>query len=434
MVKDSTQFRQRFNRWKNGAKVYDAGKPISDDEYYSTMENVAKENWEKWGDVSEDAALTRILNANDYDYRGYYNKYPKSKANADTHWTDEFKTVYHPTFSEQSIYSGKKSKFNPEGLKGGSWGENDKFYPQNWQMFGTKYNRIGDIFNMRHKHINPISRYDTGNPPEKNHSEELLDQLSGTRFDPLAYKNWSENDESAKRYLISKKIRIHEDADDVRDFFDTYTHSDGYQRIIDNQYRWLESRHPYRKWISPKGMVSTEPSWYSNRKKLSEYVRDDRENKNNRTRIFALHGYPDMSFHSAAGTFVYKSPVVDGEQWFSPDFPNDFTLAHEYAHRFPQYYPGNEEVLQQNKNTKEGHDSWTHEKHSDMWGLKYLLYKEGIYDSRGKKDITPKQVGELRKKYPNLRPLIQMDDEKAAWMLNNTSKNNVPKNKHEELV
>lgn len=28
MVKDSTQFRQRFNRWKNGAKVYDAGKPI----------------------------------------------------------------------------------------------------------------------------------------------------------------------------------------------------------------------------------------------------------------------------------------------------------------------------------------------------------------------------------------------------------------------
>ena len=141
MVKDSTQFRQRFNRWKNGAKVYDAGKPISDDEYYSTMENVAKENWEKWGDVSEDAALTRILNANDYDYRGYYNKYPKSKANADTHWTDEFKTVYHPTFSEQSIYSGKKSKFNPEGLKGGSWGENDKFYPQNWQMFGTKYNR-----------------------------------------------------------------------------------------------------------------------------------------------------------------------------------------------------------------------------------------------------------------------------------------------------
>lgn len=156
MVKNSTQFRQRFNRWKNGAKVYDAGKPISDDEYYSTMENVAKENWEKWEDVSEDAALTRILNANDYDYRGYYNKYPKSKANADTHWTDEFKTVYHPTFSEESIYSGKKSKFNPDGLKGGSWGENDKFYPQNWQMFGTKY-----------KSLNPIPKYDTGDAPSE---------------------------------------------------------------------------------------------------------------------------------------------------------------------------------------------------------------------------------------------------------------------------
>jgi len=163
MVKDSTQFRQRFNRWKNGAKVYDAGKPISDDEYYSTMENVAKENWEKWEDVSEDAALTRILNANDYDYRGYYNKYPKSKANADTHWTDEFKTVYHPTFSEQSIYSGKKSKFNPEGLKGGSWGENDKFYPQNWQMFGTKYN-----------HSKPIPKYDGGTGDKQQANNDMV--------------------------------------------------------------------------------------------------------------------------------------------------------------------------------------------------------------------------------------------------------------------
>ena len=35
-----------------------------------------------------------------------YTKYPNSKANADTHWTDEFKTVYHPTFSKESKYSG----------------------------------------------------------------------------------------------------------------------------------------------------------------------------------------------------------------------------------------------------------------------------------------------------------------------------------------
>jgi hypothetical protein len=28
------------------------------------------------------------------------------------------------------------------------------------------------------------------------------------------------------------------------------------------------------------------------------------------------------------------------------------------------------------------------EKHADNWGLKYLLYKEGIYDARSDKDIT----------------------------------------------
>lgn len=155
MMKDSTEFRQRFADWKAGKKVYNAGKPITDNEYYDIMEHVAKENWEKWGDSSEDAALTRILNANDYDYRGYYDKYPSSKANADTHWTDEFKTVYHPTFSTESKYSGVKSKFNPEGLVGGSWGEGDKFYPQNWQQFDTK---------SYHKKISP---YDCGKSLKK---------------------------------------------------------------------------------------------------------------------------------------------------------------------------------------------------------------------------------------------------------------------------
>jgi hypothetical protein len=59
--------------------------------------------------LSVDEEFTRILNDNTYDYRGYYNKYPNGKGNAIDHWTDEFKTVYHPTFSVYSKYSGKKS-------------------------------------------------------------------------------------------------------------------------------------------------------------------------------------------------------------------------------------------------------------------------------------------------------------------------------------
>lgn len=112
-----------------------ANNDLSDEEYYQIMERVAKDNYKKWGDESADAALVRVLNDNSYDYKGYYSKYPKSRANADTHWPDEFKTVYHPTFSNESKYSGKKSKFNPNGLPGGMW-LGDIFIPN-----VTQYNK-----------------------------------------------------------------------------------------------------------------------------------------------------------------------------------------------------------------------------------------------------------------------------------------------------
>lgn len=33
------------------------------------------------------------------------------------------KTVWHPTFSVESPYSGYKNKYNPEGIAGGTWTE-----------------------------------------------------------------------------------------------------------------------------------------------------------------------------------------------------------------------------------------------------------------------------------------------------------------------
>ena len=97
----------------------DAG--ISDAKYLQIMERVAEQNYKAWGLPSSDAALVQALNDNTYNYRGYYNKYPNGDGNAKDHWTDEFKTVYHPTFSDESIYSSKKSQYNPKGLKGGTW-------------------------------------------------------------------------------------------------------------------------------------------------------------------------------------------------------------------------------------------------------------------------------------------------------------------------
>ena len=111
--------------------IEDAGR-ISDEEYYNIMEGVAERNYRDWGLPNPDAALLQALNDNSYNYRGYYDKYPNGNGNAKDHWTDEFKTVYHPTFSDESIYSGKKSQYNPKGLKGGYWIE-EVFMPANYQ-------------------------------------------------------------------------------------------------------------------------------------------------------------------------------------------------------------------------------------------------------------------------------------------------------------
>ena len=133
---DPTEFRKRFAAYKQGKQPYQAGRPITDDEYFDTMEKVAIENNAEWNrlrreeglrEMSVDEEVMRVLNDHTYDYRGYYNKYPQNSANAKTHWTDEFKTYLHPTFSDQSRYAPNnpnyvgKTQFNPYEINGGRW-------------------------------------------------------------------------------------------------------------------------------------------------------------------------------------------------------------------------------------------------------------------------------------------------------------------------
>ena len=136
---------------------------LTDAQYYSIMKQVAIDNWRKWGDASPAAAFNRAINSNAYDYRGYYNKYPNSRANADTHWTDEFKGVGEKTFSDQSKYSGvKHPKYNPNGIRGGHWyGANeDMFVPSIQQLVerskfakGGKYN-FANFANRLERNVN----------------------------------------------------------------------------------------------------------------------------------------------------------------------------------------------------------------------------------------------------------------------------------------
>jgi len=57
--------------------------------------------------------------ARDYDMQGYFLKYGgKESDQANGHFTDEFKKPNHPTFSNESQYSGK------DGYAGGKWADN----------------------------------------------------------------------------------------------------------------------------------------------------------------------------------------------------------------------------------------------------------------------------------------------------------------------
>lgn len=148
-ITNLNDIREKYNEFAEGGSKEEVVN--TDEQYLTTMEKVAKDNHQKWGFSNPDEALLHALNDNTYNYRGYYDKYPQSKANADTHWTDEFKIVYHPTFSNESIYSGQKSQYNPLGLPGGFW-SGDTFVPMAWQLDANEYKKGGSI------HIKPSHR------------------------------------------------------------------------------------------------------------------------------------------------------------------------------------------------------------------------------------------------------------------------------------
>lgn len=148
---------------------------LTDAQYYSIMKQVAIDNWRKWDDASPAAAFNRAINSNAYDYRGYYNKYPNSRANADTHWTDEFKGVGEKTFSDQSKYSGvRHPKYNPNGIRGGHWyGVNeDMFVPSIQQLVERSKFRRGGMTYKPTKQPDALDRL--GNWVNKNRKSNII--------------------------------------------------------------------------------------------------------------------------------------------------------------------------------------------------------------------------------------------------------------------
>lgn len=87
--------------------------------FYNWIENIA--DMRGW-DVYE------MLNDPTYNYRHFYDTQPLEAErmlhdDPYAHFTDIAKTAFHPTFSNESDYSGKPSVYNPKGIVGGSWSD-----------------------------------------------------------------------------------------------------------------------------------------------------------------------------------------------------------------------------------------------------------------------------------------------------------------------
>lgn len=87
--------------------------------------------FDEWKNAAESNLGLDIDNSNDYNYRSFYKNEPDTaweiaEASPGIHFPDTYKTVFHPTFSNESVYSGKEHPFfNPLGLVGGRWRDND---------------------------------------------------------------------------------------------------------------------------------------------------------------------------------------------------------------------------------------------------------------------------------------------------------------------
>lgn len=202
--------------------------------------------------------------------------------------------------------------------------------------------------------------------------------------------DWTGNPSKDSLFLVDSHIR---ETPEVVKYFQSYINSEGFNRILQNQ-----------------------KNWYSGKDSQTDKLQKSySKSKKNPPKVFTLDMYPETSFYKP----VSHTAFVGDRRQNDVNYIN--ALGHEVSHGmspYPIYFAAQDSILKRNTNTDPGHDSRPSEKLADIWGLKYLLYKEGIYDSRENKNITEEQVQKLREKYPNLRQFKQMDNKEIVFQLN----------------
>lgn len=133
------------------------------DDIKNNYNNFARGGYTKWKQKIKEHKNIDIDNDPTYDYEGFYNSNP-SKAwdmlnkDSNAHFTDKYKTVYHPSFSDESIYSGYRNQFNPNGITGGTWID-DNNYIMSQSQFDNDWDTDATLDYFNSAEDSPVNLY-----------------------------------------------------------------------------------------------------------------------------------------------------------------------------------------------------------------------------------------------------------------------------------
>ena len=166
------------------------------DNFYTWLDQIAERKAGEWTKIpmkplSTDEVYTKMLNDPTYNYKEFYEGQPflansMLYAPEFAHFSDYAKTMYHPTFSNESIYSGKVNDYNPYGIVGGSWNEAGTEYTPSMSQLANywNYNRTRDYLDHAEDHPVKINlpEYYTGKGGPSQSIRKYIASAEGSHF------------------------------------------------------------------------------------------------------------------------------------------------------------------------------------------------------------------------------------------------------------
>ena len=273
--RDIRSIREAYNIYAEGGT-----KEGPEDGYKEWLRNEAKLNSKIWG-ISYNEALEYMKNDRSYDYRKFYELQKANPNNPEyqrdlegnAHYNDIGKSIYHPTASIYSYYSGRKdSKWNPTGAKFGEWLDNNHEYRLSDDMLKAGANPYKTFDYLSTNEINGVrlrdergKRFRDYRDSEETYIERVLPAITikGRKFD----NGGNTRDKSIKRanYVASN----YNDAIDFDMNPIIYTVRKTAKNLIDrgglsnctlSATQWIDPSNPY---MSAKNIFNNPNSGYT---------------------------------------------------------------------------------------------------------------------------------------------------------------------------